>query len=161
MQMIWTCEHVTPLGVLWLEMEGEALRRVRMEVEGPVLDDGLERVEAPERFEAVLAWLDGYFAGDQGRFELPVALAGTAFELEVWGALREIGWGQTTTYGALAKALGKGTAASRAVGAAVGKNPLPIVIPCHRVLGANGAMTGYLGGLEAKIALLRLERVLL
>lgn len=159
--MIWTCEHMTPLGVLWLEMEGEALRRVRMEVEGPVLDDGLERVKAPERFEAVLAWLDGYFAGDQARFELPVALAGTEFQREVWAALREIGWGQTTTYGEIAAALGKGAAASRAVGAAVGKNPLPIVIPCHRVLGANGAMTGYLGGLEAKIALLRLERVLL
>jgi methylated-DNA-[protein]-cysteine S-methyltransferase len=152
---------MTPLGALGLELEGEALRRVRMEAEGPALADGLERVEAPERFEAVLAWLDGYFTGDQGRFELPVALAGTEFQREVWAALREIGWGQTTTYGEIAAALGKGAAASRAVGAAVGKNPLPIVIPCHRVLGANGAMTGYLGGLEAKIALLRLERVLL
>lgn len=100
--------------------------------------------------------LDAYFAGTGKSFDLPVEPAGTAFQRVVWRALQEIPYGATTHYGALAQRLGK-PGASRAVGAANGRNPISIVIPCHRVIGANGALTGYAGGMERKDALLRLE----
>ncbi len=104
--------------------------------------------------------LDGYFAGRRARFDLPVDLsAGTAFQARVWQALQHIPPGATVSYSALAAGIGA-PAAVRAVGAAVGRNPVSIVVPCHRVLGAGGALTGYAGGLERKNALLRLEGVL-
>jgi methylated-DNA-[protein]-cysteine S-methyltransferase len=83
---------------------------------------------------------------------------GTPFQLKVWARLRLIGYGETTSYGEIAAGLGKSMAASRAVGLAVGRNPIPIVIPCHRVVGANGTLTGYAGGLERKQVLLELEQ---
>lgn len=101
--------------------------------------------------------LSAYFQGARKSFELPLDFAsGTAFQQAVWQALLQIPAGGTLSYGALARQLGK-PAAVRAVGAAVGRNPLSIVVPCHRVLGANGALTGYAGGLERKTALLQLE----
>jgi len=105
--------------------------------------------------------LDEYFAGLRTRFDLPLRPAwGTEFQKAVWQALRRIPEGQTTHYGALAQEL-KRPLASRAVGAAVGRNPWTIIVPCHRVVGANGALTGYAGGLERKVALLQLEGLLL
>ncbi|MFT3720997.1 methylated-DNA--[protein]-cysteine S-methyltransferase [Pseudorhodoferax sp.] len=102
--------------------------------------------------------LQAYFAGQRSRFDLPLDLSGgTAFQQAVWQALLAIGPGATSGYGALATALGR-PAAARAVGAAVGRNPVSVVVPCHRVLGAGGALTGYAGGLARKEALLRLER---
>jgi len=100
--------------------------------------------------------LAAYFRGELQRFDLPLAPAGTAFQKSVWGALAEIPWGETRSYGELARAIGRPTAA-RAVGAANGANPLPIVLPCHRVIGARGTLTGYAGGLERKRRLLALE----
>ena len=100
--------------------------------------------------------LDEYFAGQRTEFDLPVEPAGTAFQRGVWRALQKIPYGATTHYGALAQRIGQPTA-SRAVGAANGRNPISIVIPCHRVIGANGDLTGYAGGLDRKQALLRLE----
>ena len=100
--------------------------------------------------------LEQYFAGSRAEFELPLAPRGTAFQLAVWQALRSIPPGETTSYGAIAEAIGK-PSASRAVGAANGRNPLSIVVPCHRVIGANGTLTGYGGGLERKAWLLNHE----
>lgn len=100
--------------------------------------------------------LDEYFAGKRKAFDLPVDPAGTPFQRVVWRALQKIPYGTTLNYGALAGRIGQPTA-SRAVGAANGRNPISIVIPCHRVIGANGDLTGYAGGMERKAALLRLE----
>lgn len=101
--------------------------------------------------------LAGYFAGRRTHFDLPLDLSGgSPFQQAVWQALRQLPWGASTGYGALAARIGRPSAV-RALGSAVGRNPLSIVVPCHRVLGADGALTGYAGGLERKAALLRLE----
>lgn len=106
------------------------------------------------------AQLTDYLAGRRNAFDMPLDLSGgTAFQQAVWHALLGIAHGRTCSYGALAQAISQ-PAAVRAVGAAVGRNPLSVVVPCHRVLGAGGALTGYAGGLERKAALLRLEGVL-
>lgn len=100
--------------------------------------------------------LEEYFQSRRTTFDLPLDPHGTEFQLKVWRALRDIPYGQTATYGQVARAIGA-PAASRAVGAANGRNPIPIVVPCHRVIGANGTLTGFGGGLENKAILLALE----
>jgi methylated-DNA-[protein]-cysteine S-methyltransferase len=104
--------------------------------------------------------LEAYFGGQRTSFDLPLAPAGTEFQRSVWDALLKVPFGVTSTYGALAALLGRPTGA-RAVGAAVGANPIPIVIPCHRIIGKDGSLTGFAGGLERKSILLKLEGVLL
>jgi methylated-DNA-[protein]-cysteine S-methyltransferase len=107
----------------------------------------------------VMAQLTEYFAGQRTRFDVPLDLSfGTAFQQSVWHALLAIPQGGTASYGEVSSRIGK-PAAVRAVGAAVGRNPVSIIVPCHRVMGANGSLTGYAGGLERKSALLRLEGV--
>lgn len=101
--------------------------------------------------------LRGYFAGERTCFDLPLDWRGTAFQRQVWAALLTIPYGETRSYGAIARALGR-PGASRAVGAANGRNPLSIVAPCHRVVGTSGHLTGFAGGLKAKATLLALER---
>jgi len=101
--------------------------------------------------------LQEYFAGERRDFDLPLDPRGTEFQRRVWQRLTQIGYGETTSYGALARELGD-AGASRAVGLANGSNPIPIVIPCHRVIGADGSLTGFGGGLPVKAALLDLER---
>lgn len=101
--------------------------------------------------------LAAYFAGELRRFDLPLATGGTPFQRDVWAALRDVPYGTTCTYGDLAAALGRPTAV-RAVGAANGRNPVCLVVPCHRVVGAAGALTGYAGGVERKAWLLAHER---
>lgn len=110
-----------------------------------------------EPFAEAIAQLREYFAGDRTVFDLPLALTGTPFQERVWAALREIPYGQTVSYGRLAESLGRPTAA-RAVGMANGRNPVGIIVPCHRVVGASGALTGYGGGLDRKELLLDFER---
>jgi methylated-DNA-[protein]-cysteine S-methyltransferase len=100
-----------------------------------------------------------YFAGERRTFDLPLRPRGTDFQRRVWNVLATVPWGTTTTYGALAVRLGLPPGAARAVGAANGANPIPVVLPCHRVIGSDGTLTGYAGGLERKALLLRLERV--
>ena len=102
--------------------------------------------------------LTAYFARDLKEFDLPLAPVGSAFQQLVWEQLRGVGYGETASYGEIAARLGKTNAASRAVGLANGRNPIPIVIPCHRVIGANGTLTGYAGGLDRKQTLLGLEQ---
>ena len=101
--------------------------------------------------------LRAYFAGELTEFDLPLDPAGTAWQRQVWDALLTVKWGQTASYGDIARVLGKSNAACRAVGYANGRNPIPIVIPCHRIIGADGTLTGYAGGLERKQVLLSLE----
>jgi len=112
--------------------------------------------EAPEPFVDAVAQLRAYFAGELTEFDLAFRPQGTPFQQSVWKALVGIPYGETTSYGAIAKAIGKPDAV-RAVGAANGANPIPIVIPCHRVIGASGKLTGFGGGLDVKQKLLRLE----
>lgn len=102
--------------------------------------------------------LRSYFARELTDFDLPLAPAGTPWQLAVWEQLSKIGYGETASYGEIAARLGKSNAASRAVGLANGRNPIPIVIPCHRVIGANGLLTGYGGGVDRKQILLDLEQ---
>jgi methylated-DNA-[protein]-cysteine S-methyltransferase len=111
---------------------------------------------AAEPFAAATAQLGAYFAGQLTAFDLPLAPAGTEFQRRVWAALQTIPYGQTWSYGQLARQIGS-AAASRAVGLANGKNPIALVIPCHRVIGSDGTLTGYGGGLDRKRFLLELE----
>jgi methylated-DNA-[protein]-cysteine S-methyltransferase len=139
----------TPIGPLRLSAEGGRLSRVEFAASA---DD---RSSGPVLLEAE-AQLRAYFAGELRRFDLPLAPRGTAFQLSVWDALLEIPHGATTSYSELAAAIGR-PSACRAVGAANGRNPLAVIVPCHRVIGASGALTGYGGGLERKRMLLALE----
>jgi methylated-DNA-[protein]-cysteine S-methyltransferase len=110
--------------------------------------------------QQVMTQLTEYFTGQRTQFDVPLDLAyGTAFQQSVWQALLKIPQGGTASYGEVGRRIGK-PAAVRAVGAAVGRNPVSIIVPCHRVMGANGALTGYAGGLDRKTALLKLEGVL-
>lgn len=102
--------------------------------------------------------LSAYFARELREFDLPLAPIGSDFQRRVWHELEQIGYGRTASYGEVAGRLGMTSAASRAVGLANGKNPIPIVVPCHRVIGANGTLTGYAGGIERKQVLLELEQ---
>src|SRR5262245_20126668 len=139
----------TPIGPLWLTAGADGL--VSIDFHGPAAarsGDALSRA-AEEQLRA-------YFDGELERFDLPLAPRGTAFQRRVWDAVAAIAYGTTTTYAALAASLGD-PRAFRAVGAANGRNPLPVVVPCHRVIGTSGALTGYGGGLEVKRALLALE----
>lgn len=150
-----TCD--SPLGKLTLAADGEALVGLWLEGQkyfGAGLD--LTPGESPV-FEAAKRWLDRYFAGERpSPEELPLDPRGTEFQRRVWALLCEIPCGQTTTYGELARIL---ESSPRAVGSAVGRNPISIIIPCHRVLGANGSLTGYAGGIERKRWLLEHEGI--
>ncbi|MFO7262573.1 MAG: cysteine methyltransferase [Bacillaceae bacterium G1] len=117
---------------------------------------GLKRDD--ERMAPYAEQLTAYLAGRLKQFTVPLDVRGTPFQLAVWQVLQQIPYGRLTTYGDIAAQIGKPTA-SRAVGAAVGANPLPLVIPCHRVVGKDGRLTGYRGGLDVKAALLRLEGI--
>ncbi len=124
------------------------------------MDSVYEEAELPI-IQKAKEWLDIYFSGKEPKFSVPVHLVGTNFQMEVWEMLCEIPYGETTTYGALAKKLvakrGIKSMSAQAVGGAVGRNPISIIVPCHRVVGADGSLTGYAGGLDKKVALLELE----
>jgi len=145
-------------GLCALEFDGSADRHDRLERR---LARWFPPHEIADRSSAVLdrtrAWLDAYFGGDSREpRDLPLDMRGAPFELQVWSALREIPAGETTSYGAMARRL-RAPGASRAVGAANGANPVSIIVPCHRVIGSSGALTGYGGGLDRKKWLLAHE----
>jgi methylated-DNA-[protein]-cysteine S-methyltransferase len=117
-----------------------------------------ERYDADPLLAEAVRQLRAYFNRDLKEFDLPLAPHGTAFQQLVWEQLRKIGFGETASYGEIARRLGKTNAASRAVGLANGRNPIAIVIPCHRVIGADGKIVGYAGGIERKQTLLELEQ---
>jgi len=116
------------------------------------------RTDADPLLREAVAQLRAYFDRDLRHFDLPLAPRGSAFQQQVWDQLQRIDYGETASYGEIARRLGKTNAASRAVGLANGSNPIPIVIPCHRVIGADGSLTGYAGGVERKQTLLELEQ---
>lgn len=145
----------SPVGELLLTCSGGELTGLYMPVELHGPPPGMARDD--NAFASARRQLAEYFAGDRREFDLPVAPPGTPFQQLVWAELRRIGYGETTTYAELAARIGRPTAI-RAAGAANGANPVSIIIPCHRVIGSNGSLTGYGGGLEAKRILLELER---
>jgi len=116
-----------------------------------------ERCDTDPLLREARAQLAAYFARELKEFDLPLAPVGTDFQHLVWAELRLIPWGETATYGQVAQRLGRTNAASRAIGLANGRNPIPVVVPCHRVIGANGTLTGYAGGMARKQVLLDLE----
>lgn len=158
--MVFTQYYASPLGGLLLAADEQGLiglwfdgarhfaanlPEAREEKRTPILDE-------------TARWLDDYFSGGQPDFTPPLHLIGSAFRLRVWARLLEIPYGQTTTYGELAKRLECGRMSAQAVGGAVGHNPISIIVPCHRVVGTNGSLTGYAGGLDRKIRLLEIEQ---
>ena len=155
---MWT-EIDSPVGPLRLVERDGSITAIEFSPyrDGDGRPRGDRRDDHPVLVEAARQ-LEEYFAGRRTDFDLPLSPTGTDFQQRVWEQLRGIGYGQTTSYGAIAHRLGMTNAASRAVGLANGRNPIPIVIPCHRVIGADGTLTGYAGGLERKQLLLDLER---
>ena len=157
--VIMQTEHASPLGPMLLAATEDGLAGVWFVGQRHMPDSRpwQHRTTHP-MLDAARQQLDDYFAGHRQAFELPLDIVqGTDFQRRVWHALQAIPFGATTRYGALAHGM-NAPQAVRAVGVAIGRNPLSIVIPCHRVLGANGALTGYAGGLDRKLALLELER---
>ena len=142
----------SPIGPLRLEASGDQIVGIQFHARGPAA-----RTLPAGVIQDAARQLDEYFAGRRTQFSLPLAPKGTDFQQSVWEALTQVPYGSTISYGDLAEGLGKPTAV-RAVGAANGQNPIPIVIPCHRVIGANGKLVGFGGGLETKAFLLRLEQ---
>jgi methylated-DNA-[protein]-cysteine S-methyltransferase len=146
----------SPVGELTLVSEADALSGLYMtdHRHRPPLPGDARRDPGP--FAEAIRQLDEYFAGERTDFELPLRAAGSPFQHEVWRALLDIRYGETVSYGELARRIGR-PGASRAVGLANGRNPISIVVPCHRVIGSSGALTGYGGGMERKRFLLDLE----
>ncbi len=149
---------LTPVGLLTLVASNEGLAAVLWENDPPNrvrLHLGIERAGHPVLEEAT-EQLAEYFAGSRQRFTLALDMTGTRFQTQVWEALLTIPYGETRTYAEIARQIGRPNAV-RAVGAANGRNPLSIVVPCHRVIGSSGALTGFAGGLDVKASLLALE----
>lgn len=165
--MVYTTYYNSPVGRLLLAEEDGALVGLWMEGQKYFLGS-LKRMPREERCTSVLRqtkdWLGHYFAGEQPAIgQLPLAPKGSAFQQEVWRVLCDIPYGHLTTYGEIARKIaaqrGLASMSAQAVGGAVGHNPISIVIPCHRVVGAGGSLTGYAGGVEKKLRLLTLEGV--
>jgi methylated-DNA-[protein]-cysteine S-methyltransferase len=150
----WTTIE-SPIGELLLVEDAGRLREISFQAARPRRPEAGWRKDE-QALAPVIAQLDEYFAGRRRTFDLELDPRGTEFQRRVWAELRRIPWGGTISYGELARRIGR-PSASRAVGAANGRNPIPIVIPCHRVIGANGDLTGFGGGLPIKRKLLALE----
>jgi methylated-DNA-[protein]-cysteine S-methyltransferase len=146
----------SPIGRLLLAADEHGLRYIGFELGRHPVWVGDDWQRDPAALGEARAQLDAYFAGELRQFDLPLAARGSEFDLRVWAELRRIEYGATLSYGALAQRVGDPLAA-RAVGAANGRNPLPIIVPCHRVIGANGSLTGFGGGLATKKFLLEHE----
>jgi methylated-DNA-[protein]-cysteine S-methyltransferase len=153
---IWHTTVPSPLGELLLISDGTALRGLVMQRGPRPIRVDTSWVRSPSPFSEAVVQLDQYFAGERRAFDLPLVLDGTPFQLRVWAALQEIPYATTISYGELARRIGC-PLASRAVGLANGRNPVSIIVPCHRVIGADGSLTGYGGGLDRKRWLLDLE----
>ena len=147
----------SPIGPLTLTKRGRALTGLHMEMQRHPPSDTAAWERDDGAFDDVIDQLESYFAGSLQRFDLPIELHGTPFQRRVWAGLQDIPFGSTSSYGALAQRIGK-PGASRAVGLANGRNPIAIIVPCHRVIGADGTLTGYGGGLDRKRWLLDHER---
>ncbi len=165
--MYYRVTYPSPIGTITLACDGDNL--VGLWIKGQkyhgdtIPEEMVEKNDVPV-FDAAKKWLDRYFAGERPAIsELPLAPIGGEFRQGVWGILCEIPYGEVITYGDIAKKMavkmGKDNMSSQAVGGAVGHNPISIIIPCHRVVGSNGSLTGYAGGVHTKVKLLELEGV--
>ena len=158
--MIYTTPYSSPIGMLTLGSDGTALVGLWIEGQKYFLWKYTETLnnDKLEIFTKTKHWLDEYFKGNNPQITLPLAPRGTEFQQKVWKELEKIPYGKTVTYGDIAKKLG--TRGIQAVGSAVGRNPVSIIIPCHRVVGRDGTLTGYAGGIDKKLILLQLENPL-
>lgn len=181
--VIYQYQHESPLGILSLASDGPHLcglwienqKHFEAKLEQRVLGTNLKQQEplvrltgqdalnASRGLQAAVAWLNSYFAGENPKSLPPLALHGTEFQEQVWAQIAQIPYGQVRTYKDLAEAIRphrpSGAISYRAVGTAVGKNPISVIVPCHRVIGTTGKLTGYAGGLKRKLQLLELEGV--
>ena len=164
MDYLW--QYASPLGGMTMVSDGQALVALRFDSLRPVgghsdARRGLQRLPV---FDETCRWLDVYFSGGVPDFMPALSLRGTPFQEAVWEILRSIPYGQTMTYGEIAARiaaqLGRQRMSAQAVGGAVGRNPIAIVVPCHRVIGADGSLTGYAAGLDRKQRLLQLEHII-
>jgi len=159
--MYYSTTYPSPVGLITLACDGTGKNLVGLwlkgqKYHGDTIPEAMTEKDDLPIFGTAKQWLDRYFAGGKPVItELPLAPIGGAFRQGVWGVLCEIPYGTVMTYGAIAKRLG--CRSSQAVGGAVGHNPISIIIPCHRVVGSNGSLTGYAGGVQTKIKLLELE----
>ncbi len=149
----------SPLGKVLLVADGDALRGVYFHDQKyfPAIEAAWTEDARSAVFREARRQLDEYFAGSRRRFDIPLAPAGTSFQRAVWKAIADVPCGATRTYGELAERIGH-PGCARAAGAATGRNPISIIVPCHRIIGSNGSLTGYAGGLDRKRHLLTLER---
>ncbi|MEK9806680.1 MAG: methylated-DNA--[protein]-cysteine S-methyltransferase [Halieaceae bacterium] len=161
-----TTPYKSPFGILEIEASDEGISAIRWpstpddkQPHPPITTSSLGRPESP-LLETAKTQLDEYFQGARNNFELPLSLTGTPFQQLVWNALKAIPYGTTKSYGAIANAIDRPRAV-RAVGRAIGSNPIPLIIPCHRVIGAGGKLTGFSGGLDRKRWLLNREDAVL
>ena len=156
-------KYSCPMGQLLLAADDSALVQLRFDAEKQLgsLPKDISFVETPV-LQATKRWLNIYFSGQEPDFMPPLRPTGTDFQQKVWQLLRQIPYGETTTYGEIARALavqqGQSRMSAQAVGGAVGHNEISIIIPCHRVVGTNGSLTGYAGGIDKKVKLLELEQ---
>lgn len=151
------CWHLSPVGNLLLVGNDDALNHIVFpRGQGKKLNVDPQWEETSRPFKEVIRQLDSYFQGQLTEFDIPLAPSGTAFQQQVWDALQKIPYGETCSYAAIARDIDK-PSATRAVGNANGRNPIPIMIPCHRVIGRDGSLTGFGGGLPTKNYLLQLE----
>ena len=163
--MYYSTEYLSPLGLLTLASDGKSIVGLWIEGQkyhGQPINSQMTPLDGLPVLAAARDWLDRYFAGKKpSALELPLAPVGSDFQKTIWTLLRKITYGEHTTYLALAKTAaalgGKSAAPTRAVGTAIGRNPISIIIPCHRVVGSNGSLTGYAGGLDKKFWLLKHE----
>ncbi len=153
---MYYCYLDTPIGELLLAGEDDALSMIGFPKGSMRRDPEPDWIYNEKPLTKARQQLDEYFAGTRKKFDLPLNINGTEFQVSVLEALRNIPYGETVSYGEIAKRIGRPKAV-RAVGAANGRNPIPIVVPCHRVIGSSGDLTGFGGGLDTKEALLRLE----
>jgi methylated-DNA-[protein]-cysteine S-methyltransferase len=153
---MYYCYLDTPIGELLLAGEDDALSLVSFPEGSMRRDPEPDWIYNEKPFVAARRQLAEYFAGERREFDLPLKLSGTEFQMSVLEALQQIPYGETTSYAEIAERVGRPKAV-RAVGAANGRNPIPIIVPCHRVIGSHGELTGFGGGLDTKEALLRLE----
>ena len=153
---MYYCYLDTPIGELLLAGENDALTMIGFPKGSMRRDPEADWIFNEKPLAKARRQLEEYFAGSRKNFDLPVKLNGTEFQVSVLKALQDIPYGETVSYGEIAKRIGRPKAV-RAVGAANGRNPIPIVVPCHRVIGSSGDLTGFGGGLDTKAALLRLE----
>ena len=153
---MYYCYFDTPIGELLLAGEADSLSMIGFPKGAMRRDPEADWIYNEEPFEDARTQLAEYFSGERKEFDLPLSYSGTDFQVSVLEALQQIPYGETASYADVAKRIGRPKAV-RAVGAANGRNPIPIIVPCHRVIGSSGDLTGFGGGLDTKEALLRLE----